>query len=74
MCQWKHLAQIHTSKQSSKSTAMTEFNLITIVIGTKQEKDAIDTDIPNALVQIKIENKSAREKIIMKLRGQLDML
>jgi hypothetical protein len=49
--------------------------LITAVIDSKQGRDVMMADIPNAFVQTDMTNKNDKEKTIMKLRGTLvDML
>jgi hypothetical protein len=47
--------------------AMIESHLFTVVINTKQSRDVITTNIPNAFVQTEIENKPNGEKIIIKV-------
>ena len=54
-------------------TASTDSIIITAVIDTKQRRDIMVADVPNAFVQTPIDQSG--EKIIMKIRGVLvDML
>ena len=56
---------------------MTESILITAMINAKQNRDVMTADIPNAFVQIDVDDKNhiEGEHIIMKIRGPLvDML
>jgi hypothetical protein len=50
---------------------MTESHLITAVIDAKQGCNIMTANIPNAFVQMDIENKPSGKRIIMKIRGQL---
>ena len=54
---------------------MTESHLITAVLDTKQGRDIMTADIPNAFVQTDIKDQEVGSRTIMKIRGQLvDML
>jgi hypothetical protein len=68
--------QEYTNQEEATSpTAMTESHLISAVINAKQSRDVMNTDIPNAFVQMDIEEKPNGEKIIMKIRKScVDML
>jgi hypothetical protein len=60
--------QEYTDREEATSpTAMTESHLITAVIDAKQGRDVMTADIPNAFVQMDIEDKPNGEKIIMKI-------
>ena len=62
---------------AASPTAMTESILITATIDAKQNRDVMTADIPNAFVQMDIDEKNQvkGERIIMKIRGPLvDML
>jgi hypothetical protein len=56
-------------EEASSPTTASEVILITGVIDTKQNRDVMTLDIPNAFVQTEISLDG--DKIIMKIRGQL---
>jgi hypothetical protein len=57
--------------KEASPTAMTESYMITAVLDAKQGRDVMTADIPNAFVQMEIEEKDIGKRTIMKIRGQL---
>ena len=60
---WKEM------KQLVQPATMTESVMITATIDAKQNRDVMTADIPNAFVQVDIDEKEKGERIIMKIRG-----
>lgn len=60
-----------SSKEAASPTAITKSHLITTVIDTKQGRDIITVNIPNAFVQTDIKQKPSGKKITMKLAESL---
>eukprot|EP00957_Ditylum_brightwellii_P084492 6425192-Ditylum_brightwellii.AAC.2 len=56
-------------EEAASPTAATESVLITGVIETKQQKEIITLDVPNAFVQTPM--PQGKDKVIMKIRGVL---
>ena len=56
-------------EDAASPTAITDSILITSVIDTKQGRDVMTVDVPNAFVQTEIDQSG--EKILMKIRGVL---
>ena len=57
--------------EAASPTTMTESVMITATIDAKQNRDVMTADIPNAFVQVDIDEKEKGERIIMKIRGLL---
>jgi len=57
--------------EAASPTTMTESVMITATIDAKQNRDVMTADIPNAFVQVDIDEKEKWEQIIMKIRGLL---
>ena len=57
--------------EAASPTTMTESVMITATIDAKQNRDVMTADIPNAFVQVDIDEKEKRERIITKIRGLL---
>ena len=66
----------YVSKEEEASPmASTDLIIITGVVDTKQKRDVIILDIPNAFVQTTIPHGEKDERIVMKIQGVLvDML
>eukprot|EP00978_Attheya_sp_CCMP212_P005488 scaffold12295_cov58-Attheya_sp.AAC.1 len=56
-------------EDAASPTASTDLIIITSVINAKQNRDVMTSDVPNAFVQIEIDQSG--EKIVMKIRGVL---
>jgi hypothetical protein len=57
-------------EDAASPTAATESILLTVTIDTKESRDIMSADIPNAFVQMYIKNDK-NEKMMMKIRGFL---
>ena len=57
--------------EAASPTAITESIILTAVIDTKEGRDILIADVPNAFVQTGIEPKEKGERVIMKIRGPL---
>ena len=66
----------YTPKEEAMSlTTAIEYTLITGAIETKQNRDLMTLDIPNAFVQTTVPQEESDEDILMKIRGALaDMI
>ena len=61
----------YTTKVNTNSPAVpTEAVLITGMIEAKQGRDVLTTYIPNAFVQIPIQQDEQQERIVMKIKGR----
>ena len=57
--------------EAASPTTMTESVMITATIDAKQNRDVMTADIPNAFVQVDIDEKEKGEQIVMKIKALL---
>jgi hypothetical protein len=61
---------VFSGEEATSPTASTEAILITATIEADENREIMTVDIPNAFVQMEIENKE--ERVLMKIKGPLE--